>query len=129
MNERRVNKWGGDATVLGLAGAELAPPRLHQFAGPAPAPAPAAAPVGPERPQGRWSRSPNVVHRGTLQGVMVLPPEGPAVVLSGVTAAVWEALAQPAAAEQLAERTAGDPPEVVEALRELHAMGAAREIR
>jgi hypothetical protein len=127
MSARRVNKWGGDATILGPAAGEPAPvgPR-HRDASIATA---VAAPLVTALPQGRWSRSPNVVFRSTLQGVMVLPPEGTAVVLSGVAAGVWEALTQPAMADQLAQRTSGAVDDVLEALHELQVMGAVREIR
>ena len=58
------------------------------------------------RPQPRWARSPNVLDRPTRQGVMVLPPEGAAVLLTGPAARVWEALAQPLDRDQLADRLA-----------------------
>jgi hypothetical protein len=77
----------------------------------------------------RWSRSPNVVDRPTLQGVMVLPADGAAVVLTGTAARVWEALTRPAARDELVGRLAPAPSDDVSAaLSHLHAMGAVREI-
>jgi hypothetical protein len=83
----------------------------------------------------RWARSPNVVDRPTLRGVMVLPPEGAAVVLTGVTSHVWQALARPVATDELVGRLSRavtpegpSPDEVAAALGQLQAMGAVREI-
>lgn len=85
---------------------------------------------GPARSGARWSRSPNVVDRPTLQGVMVLPADGAAVVLTGTAAQVWQALARPAAGDELTGRLGPVASEDVSAaLSRLHAMGAVRETR
>ncbi|HEX8804397.1 MAG TPA: PqqD family peptide modification chaperone, partial [Acidimicrobiales bacterium] len=91
-----------------------------------------AAPAG--WGEARWSRPPNVVDRRTSQGVMVLPAEGPAVVLDGLAARVWEAVDGPVAAGDVAadlvrHGAAGAVAEVEAALRDLRAIGALRELR
>jgi hypothetical protein len=151
MSIEGSNEWGGDATVpaggmqaaepalavpVELTTAELTPVGAAgpAYAGPGPAPrgAPAPGPGAAEartRGPGRWTRSPNVVDRATLLGVMVLPAEGAAVVLTGVVAEVWRALARPTPGDQIVERVSAPPAEVAEALRRLRAMGAVREMR
>jgi hypothetical protein len=109
-----TNEWGDTSTPGEPA------------AGPAQVQAPA--------PASRWARSPNVLDRPTLQGVMVLPAEGAAVVLTGTAARVWKALNRPGAGDELVERLApgrGDRPsesEVAAALGQLQSMGAIRRI-
>lgn len=124
MRPHGHDEWGGGAPPIPTPGA------------PAPAPAIRGAGAAPDTVglATRWSRSPNVVDRRTLQGVMVLPPEGAAVVLTGVVARVWEALVAPTSGEQLAQRLGGPAPEgpgaaqVAAALRDLRALGAVREM-
>jgi hypothetical protein len=111
MTIQSTNKWGGDTSPLQA------------------------------RPQPRWTRSPNVVDRPTRQGVMVLAAEGPAVMLTGVAARVWQALARPARTDELAGwlaqpsgAGAGDAADstadqLADALRHLQAIGAVRETR
>lgn len=129
MSNDGNNKWGGDATVLAGAMEAVETFGAAQVATAAPAP---IAPTVPSRAPARWTRSPNVVDRPTLLGVMVLPAEGAAVVLTGVAADVWRALARPTPGDQLVERIAAGPAgpaEVAGALRYLRAMGAVREMR
>jgi hypothetical protein len=111
-----TNRWGGDTA---------APSE----------PSPAAASAS--RPRARWSRSPNVLDRPTLRGVMVLPADGAAVVLTGTAARVWQALARPAAGDELVERLAPAPApnggapsaaEIGAALDRLQILGAVREM-
>jgi hypothetical protein len=125
-----TNRWGGDTSAPGDWDPNVAATSA-QASTPAPAstttPDPAAA-----RSRARWSRSPNVVDRRTLRGVMVLPADGAAVVLTGTAARVWQALARPAAGDELIERlvpaeTSAD--EVGAALDRLRVMGAVRETR
>lgn len=142
MSTHGSNEWRGDVTAL-AGGGEAAEPAFAVPADPTTAeltpvgtPAGTAA-AGPapdvehqaHRAPARWTRSPNVVDRPTLLGVMVLPAEGPAVVLTGVVADVWRALARPTAGGQLVDRVAARPTEVADALRRLRAMGAVREMR
>jgi hypothetical protein len=109
-----TNRWGGDTSAPGESGVSAAP---------------ASTPV-PARPRARWTRSPNVVDRPTLQGVMVLPPDGAAVVLTGVTARVWQALTRPAAGDELVGRLGpAEADEVGAALARLQVLGAVRETR
>ena len=147
MSDNGSNTWGSDVTGVagGMEGAEpalavpvelttaeLTPVGAAGPGAPEPAPRPAPAPAMPDgrtRGPGRWTRSPNVVDRPTLLGVMVLPAEGAAVVLTGVAADVWQALARPIPGDQLVGRVSAPPAEVAEALRRLRAMGAVREIR
>jgi hypothetical protein len=112
-----TNEWG-DTSTPGEPGA---------------GPAYVQTPAQPSAPA-RWARSPNVLDRPTLQGVMVLPAEGAAVVLTGTAARVWQALNRPGAGDELVGRLApgrGDRPseqEVAAALGQLQAMGAVRRI-
>jgi hypothetical protein len=109
-----TNRWGGDTSTPGDWDASVASTSV-------PAPAPS-----------RWSRSPNVVDRTTLRGVMVLPADGAAVVLTGTAARVWQALARPAADDELIARLApaqATADEVGAALDRLRVMGAVRETR
>jgi hypothetical protein len=111
-----TNEWGDTSTPS------------EPGAGPAQIQAPTPSPAS------RWARSPNVLDRPTLQGVMVLPAEGAAVVLTGTAARVWQALNRPGAGDELVARLApgrGDrpsEPEVAAALGQLQAMGAVRRI-
>ena len=112
-----TNRWGGDSA----APSESSPATT-------PMPAPASAAVS--RPRARWSRSPNVLDRPTLRGVMVLPADGAAVVLTGTAAQVWQALTRPAAGAELIERLGRAPAdEVSAALDRLQVLGAVRETR
>jgi hypothetical protein len=102
-----TNRWGGDIAASSDPSPESGP-----------------------RPRARWSRSPNVLDRPTLRGVMVLPADGAAVVLTGTAARVWQALARPVAHDELTGRLGSVAPEDVSAaLSQLHAMGAVRETR
>jgi hypothetical protein len=101
-----TNRWGGDASAPG----EAVQPRVRERA--------------------RWSRSPNVLDRPTLRGVMVLPTEGAAVVLTGTAARVWQALARPAGGDELVDRLGpAEADEVGAALNRLQILGAVRETR
>jgi hypothetical protein len=112
-----TNRWGGDTSAPGEPDARAVS---------APVPAPGSAPA-PARPRARWSWSPNVLDRPTLRGVMVLPADGAAVVLTGTAARVWQALARPAAGDELMQRLAPAPADDVgSALSQLHAIGAVR---
>jgi hypothetical protein len=113
-----TNKWGGDGSSLHALGTGDA---LGSGSG-----EPTA------RPRARWSRSPNVLDRMTLRGVMVLPADGAAVVLTGTAARVWQALARPAAGDELIARLApaqATADEVGAALDRLRVLGAVRETR
>jgi hypothetical protein len=126
-----TNRWGGDTSAPGDWDASAASTS-------APASISVPAPAAP-RSRARWSRSPNVVDRPTLRGVMVLPADGAAVVLTGTAARVWQALTRPAAGDELIERLvpgqtpAGDggptADEVGAALDRLQVLGAVRETR
>jgi hypothetical protein len=110
-----TNRWGGDTSAPGEPDARAVS---------APVPAPGSVPT---RPRARWTRSPNVLDRPTLRGVMVLPADGAAVVLTGTAARVWEALARPAAGDELIQRLAPAPADDIgSALSQLHSIGAVR---
>ena len=116
-----TNRWGGDASAPGESAASAAPAASTS------APAPTSAPA---RPRARWSRSPNVLDRPTLRGVMVLPADGAAVVLTGTAARVWQALARPAGGDELVDRLGpAEADEVGAALDRLQILGAVRETR
>lgn len=52
-------------------------------------------------------RDPDVLSRRTLDGILLLPPRSPEVLLiSGAGCAVWELLAEPATAGELAQELA-----------------------
>jgi hypothetical protein len=132
MSTQGSNKWGGPLVTTGLG-----PEADRSPAGAVRAAASGGAAGRPADLGTRWSRSPNVVDRRTLLGVMVLPVDGAAVVLAGLAARVWEALARPMVGDQLADRLAARPEsgpeptsaEIATALRDLQALGAVREIR
>ncbi len=64
----------------------------------------------------RWQRAPQVVHRGTLDGLLLRPPDGEVALLSPSAAALWDVLASPhsvdEAAEVLAARTGASDAEI-----------------
>jgi Coenzyme PQQ synthesis protein D (PqqD) len=51
-------------------------------------------------------RSERTLWRATNRGLVVLPPRGEPVVLSGPAVPLWELLAEPVTAEELSERLA-----------------------
>jgi Coenzyme PQQ synthesis protein D (PqqD) len=55
----------------------------------------------------RLVRSPNVLWRRTLRGVVLRPVDGNAIMLDGSGWLVWDALASPATLEELSKQLAG----------------------
>jgi hypothetical protein len=128
-----TNRWGGDTSAPG--GWETSAASTSDSSS-APATTTTSVPApAPDRSRARWSRSPNVVDRPTLRGVMVLPADGAAVVLTGTAAQVWQALSRPAAGDELVQRLApaaggnSAADEIGAALDRLRVLGAVRETR
>ena len=67
---------------------------------------PSAAVAGVAERDATLQRSERTLWRRTTRGLVVLPPHGEPIVVSGPAVPIWEILAEPVTAEELSERLA-----------------------